>query len=367
MITAKFGGTAVTATNLHCLKNILTPNHRCVVVSAIGREHPNDTKVTDLLKSHYLGDQLAWDKICQKYRRLVEVNGINCDVDKLLFSARSRSLAYDLAYCMSLGEELAGKLVAQFLGAEYLEAQDLIVFNGKRLAESQTFRNIRSAFSGPSCGVVGGFYGGCNTVATATLSPTEARCVRQTFSRGGGDVTGAICAAATGSTLYENWTDVYGVCLADPKSISGVVTARNLSYHEMQLLAENGAQVLHPQAVNYVQKCAIPIKIGNYLNPQGASTLVSNCPSGLPLLLSTERVHKGAYLTTVLFNLPTQKAVQLLGEVFCRLSANTQKNVATPCCNALTVYYCNVTNNRAEILTSRSILKDIYKTFASQV
>ena len=356
MIVAKFGGTAVTPQNLHCIKNILTPAHGCVVVSAIGREHPTDTKVTDLLKSHFQCDAAAWEKIADKYRRLVAVNGVDIDVESLLHSAFYRSRRYDLAYCMSLGEELSAKIVAAFLRRPYLEADRLIVFRNGRLARTETFRRIRDAVSQGFTGVVGGFYGG----AILGNSP------RQTFSRGGGDVTGAIFAAATHSTIYENWTDVCGVCLADPKSVSGAVTVQNLSYHEMRMLADCGAQVLHPQSVSYVEKYGIPIKIGNYLNPQGASTLVSNCPSGLPLLFATEKVTNDAYRTTVLSNLPTHEVVEVLSALFCKLSVcnNHTVPVGTQSQPPFALYSCNVKANRAQIVTTRSILKDVYHAFS---
>lgn len=392
MITAKFGGTAVTAQNLHCLKSILTPSHKCIVVSAVGREYPQDDKTTDLLSRHFKGDPLAWDKICQKYRRLVEVNGVQIDVDKMLANAKRRSRAFDLAYCMSLGEELSAQIVAKFLNAQYVEAQDVVVFSGNRLAVSATFANVKNAFSGLSCGVLGGFYGGLISKSAKNTRLTQANAPRQIFPRGGGDITGAICAAATDSTLYENWTDVYGVCLADPKRVGGVSTAPNLSYSEMRLLAENGANVLHPQAVNYVAKRAIPIKIGNYLNPQGASTLVSNCPSGLPLLLATESFLKGAYRTTVLYTLPVGKAVQLLGKLFDSLCPcaqtsrvfytvpqgvalydnalasvpNAGNSAISDANSAVTVYSCRVGQNRADIFTSRSVLKSVYDVFSAQ-
>lgn len=398
MITAKFGGTAVTAQNLHCIKSILTPFHKCVVVSAVGREHPRDDKVTDLLMRHYSGDPLAWGKICQKYRRLVEVNGVQIDVDALLYDAERRSRAYDLAYCLSLGEELAARIVAKFLNACYVEAQDVVVFNGKRLALSATFANVKSAFLGLSRGVMGGFYGGLLNKSHRQKSLSRQAAPRQIFPRGGGDITGAICAVATDSALYENWTDVYGVCLADPKRVGGVTTAPNLSYAEMRLLSQNGAEVLHSQAVNFVARRGIPIKIGNYLNPQGAATLVSNCPSGLPLLLATEVLSKSVYHTTVLFTLPTQKAVQLLGKLFDSLCPPSQNLCAlfdfsryvshsacdastpafaapsTPCAsspaptpaNGVTVYSCRVTHNRADIFTSQSVLKRVYAAFSSQ-
>ena len=98
MITAKFGGTSITARNLFHLKEIITPFHNCVVVSAIGKEHYGDTKTTDLLREYYLThSESVWQQIADKYARMVEYNAIEVDVDALLQDAKRRALAFDVA------------------------------------------------------------------------------------------------------------------------------------------------------------------------------------------------------------------------------------------------------------------------------
>ena len=199
MITAKFGGTAITPKNLVYLKKILTPNHKMVVVSAIGKSHPNDIKTTDLLANYYhTHDEKTWQTIANRYKALVDANCIDVDVEQLLFDAHSRATKFGLDYCMSLGEELSAKVVAKFLGATYIEAQDVVIFGKRSLNTRLTLARLKNATRGANLAVIGGFYGGF--LGT-----------RKTFSRGGSDVTASLCALATNSTLCENWTDANGV------------------------------------------------------------------------------------------------------------------------------------------------------------
>ena len=139
MITAKFGGTAITPNNLVYLKKILTPNHKMVVVSAIGKIHPNDVKTTDLLANYYhTNNDQIWQTIANRYRKLVDVNCVDVDIDKLLHDAQNRATKFGLDYCMSLGEELSAKVVAKFLGGAYIEAQEVVVFGRRALNTRQT-------------------------------------------------------------------------------------------------------------------------------------------------------------------------------------------------------------------------------------
>ena len=189
MITAKFGGTAITPRNLVYLKKILTPSHKVVVVSAIGKVHPNDTKTTDLLANYFTThNEQLWQTICNRYRQLVKVNCINVDIDNLLCDAHSRALKFDADYCMSIGEELSAKIVAKYLDATYIEAQDVICFSKRALNVKQTISHLKNATRGANLAVIGGFYGGCAFG-------------RKTFSRGGSDVTASFCAVATESDV----------------------------------------------------------------------------------------------------------------------------------------------------------------------
>lgn len=333
MITAKFGGSSVTAQNFGNLKRLVTKNHGCVVVSAVGKEHARDQKVTDLLFRHFHGDSSAWRRLSEKYRRVVAVNGVEIDIDKLLFEAEKTSRMFGLDYCLSLGEELSAKITAAFLSCPYVEAAKCIVFDDKKLLWRQTKANLKSAFGGLNLGVFGGFYGG--------IRGTNARRV---FPRGGGDVSGAICAAALSSSLYENYTDVNGVCDADPRRIFGAKTTPQLSYFQMYMLARCGAEVLHADAVRISQKYGVPICVRNSLNDSAPSTLISNCPSLSPFLAVTER-SDGMFSTVALHSMP-------LSAVFVRLASVDD------------ISRCVVTKNHVEITSRRSILREVYRAFS---
>lgn len=306
MITAKFGGTAITPNNLVYLKKILTPNHKMVVVSAIGKIHPNDVKTTDLLATYYHthNDQI-WQTIANRYRKLVDVNCVDVDIDKLLHDAKNRATKFGLDYCMSIGEELSAKVVAKFLGGVYIEAQDVVVFGKRKLNTRQTLAKLKNATRGVNLAVIGGFYGGfCGT--------------RKTFSRGGSDVTASLCALATNSTLCENWTDANGVCQGNPTEIFGAKTLSHLSYEQMYTLAQAGATVLHPDAVKPLQTKGIPLVVGNFYNKDAPKTLVSNCANTSGVLCVTQRKIDNIFVATVVHNLS-------IFQVFQRLS-NLAKN-----------------------------------------
>ncbi len=350
MITAKFGGTAITPTNLHFIKSCISKSHNVVVVSAIGKEFYNDVKATDLLKNFYLTrNNRLWQSFADKYRRLVYVNSVGIDVDELLFDARSRAVKYNLEYCMSLGEELSAKIVAKYLSATYVEAEQIVHFSRRGLRLKDTLKSMCNAFDGVGLAVTGGFYGSLNAQ-------------RQLFSRGGSDITGSLCAAATGANLYENWTDSYGVTVADPAKVFDVSTVFALSYDQMFDLAQAGAQVLNPSAVMPCKQFGIPIKIGNYYNPCGSSTLISNCRSHSKILSIAEKLDgRGNTVTTILFNLDRHLIVGFMSDFFKR---NQTENCAFGkmyICENVSVMSFTCRQNILEIVTSKSIVSSLYK------
>lgn len=287
MITAKFGGTAITPRNLHYVRQIVNDNYGYVVVSAIGKEYDSDVKVTDLLDGYYrTGNVDLWNKVCDKYRRLVEFNGIDINLQQLLDKCYNVARNCGYGYCLSLGERLSAMCVAKYLGVGYTEAQDVVFFRQNNVNYRKTYKSLRQHYHGKTT-VIGGFYGfdGANVV---------------TFPRGGSDVTGSLCAVATNSTLYENWTDVNGVCIVNPNVLPNARTISDLSYRQMYYLAKGGAQVLHPLAVKPLQKFGIPLRIANYAN-RTSSTLVSDYPSNMPIIALTESRHNGKVITTILF------------------------------------------------------------------
>lgn len=335
--------------NFGCIRRLVSENCGCVVVSAIGKESFADTKVTDLLKRHFEGDQNAWATIENKFRRLVEVNSVPVDVDRLLFDAHARSCLYGKDYCLSLGEELTAKIASAYLGCDYLEAERCIIFRKGKLCLKDTMQKVQGALRGVKRGVLGGFYGGCANG-------------RKVFSRGGGDVTGALVAVAT-STLYENWTDVNGVCKANPKRIQGAGTVANLSYAEMYALAKGGAEVLHPSAVKYAEAFGVPIKVGNYLNEYSGSTLVSNCPSGALFLSVAEKKTSDGVCATLLHGMSSAKVFECLAEVMGKLQERQVFFDTEVITSKVTVNYCKVFSDRVVICTSKSILPLLYSVF----
>ena len=354
MITAKFGGTAITPANLHFVKEIISPFHKCVVVSAVGREYPQDVKTTDLLERYYVsGDEAAWRAIADKYVRLAAVNCIPINAEQTLSEARSRARSQTLSYCMSLGEELSARFVAKYLNAAYVEADEIVRFDGVSLAFDDTVSLMKRAFQGVELAVTGGYYGMGNAG-------------RQTFSRGGSDVTGALCAVASGSTLYENWTDVYGVQTANPAVVSGVKTVETMSYDEMYRLSVGGAEVLHPDAVSPVERSGIPIKIGNFFNPNGFSTLISNCPSRNELLSVTEKLSDGKYITTVLHAMPLSKITQIFSDFFRANSYRFDCFNRSFSADAIKVYNFQADGSKAVLVTDSSVIRPLYGYLVKQ-
>ena len=348
MIVAKFGGTAVTPHNFLYVKRIVTDAHIAVVVSAVGKEFKEDVKVTDMLLNYFdMRDETIWQTVADKYRRLVYVNGIDVDVESLLSDAKRRALTYDKWYCASLGEELSARVTAAYLKRNYIEAEKVLRFDCKgELLIEETYANICSAFS-DNGGVMGGFYGG-NAGG------------RRTFSRGGGDVTGAIVAAALNAALYENWTDVNGVCIADPAKVSNVATVDEISYREMRLLSLSGAEVLHPDAIAPCEERGIPIKIGNFFNPNGASTRVGFCPSRCKLLSVTEKKVGHAVVTTVLHSYPKWQIVSCISQ-FLHAATDKMYFFDDDFCIDPDISSLEFADNIVKLYSGESILKPLYK------
>lgn len=287
MITAKFGGTAITGKNLKYVGR-LAHDKQCVVVSATGSEAVDSQKVTDLLDEYYCTRSvMVWHRICAKYKRLVEDNLI-MNVDDLLADEMTKIETNDHAFCLSAGERLAAKIVAEYLHASYLDAAELVVFDNGVLNRQATNARIKQAIFGKNQVVLGGFYG-------AERTDSGKICL---LGRGGGDVTGALVAAASGSELYENFTDTCGVRTGDPSCVPKTNALPCLSYTQMSRLAVAGVRVLHCDAVLPVQECGIPVAIKCWHKPQGGCTIVSSRPFCGGFWGVAERVADGMHLCT---------------------------------------------------------------------
>lgn len=270
---AKFGGTSVaTAAQLLKVKAIVDadPRRRCVVVSAPGKAHPKDTKITDLLYlAHELGakgqpiDQV-WGQIEARFLGIVRELRLDLDLQPVLAETRARIQAGCTPdYAASRGEAIHGVVCAALLGAAYIDAAEIIFFDkAGRLDGPRTYAAIAARCAGSKRVCIPGFYG---TAASGDV---------KTFSRGGSDVTGSIVANGVDAALYENWTDVSGFLMTDPRVVPEAKGISEITYGELRELSYMGANVLHEEAVFPVREKGIPINIKNTNRPEDVGTLI---------------------------------------------------------------------------------------------
>ena len=274
---AKFGGTSLaSAPQIRKMQAIVQadPERRFIVPSAPGKRDPQDTKITDLL---YLCHDLAskglkfddaWDPICERYKQIVNELGLSLDLTPILDEAEAtiaqhgkQGLPAD--YAASRGEAINGRIIAELLQCEYVDPVEVIFFgNNGRLDEDKTYAMLSERLSGVERAVVPGFFG---QGADGNV---------KTFSRGGSDVTGSIVARGVGASVYENWTDVHGLLITDPRIVPGAFTIETVTYRELRELSYSGASVLHEEAVFPVREAGIPVNIRNTNDPEHPGTLI---------------------------------------------------------------------------------------------
>ncbi len=269
----KFGGSSVAnATQFAKVKQIIESDsaRRFVVVSASGREHKNDNKVTDLLyliEAHikYSVDyhplfQLIEDRFLTMKRELNLTYPIENDLEELK-QRLNKTISTD--YLVSRGEYLTAKLMAEYLGFPFLDAKDIIIFryNGKIDFDATRLR-LKEYMQKHDCFVMPGFYG---ALPDGTI---------KIMSRGGSDITGSILADILDADMYENWTDVSGILMADPRIVSKPKRIDTITYSELRELSYMGASVLHEEAIFPVKEKNIPINILNTNHPEEGGTII---------------------------------------------------------------------------------------------
>jgi aspartate kinase len=270
---AKFGGTSVaTAAQLLKVKAIIDadPRRRCIVVSAPGKAHAKDTKITDLLYlAHELGakgqpiDQV-WGQVETRFLDIVRELKLSVDLKPVLAQTKARIQAGCTPdYAASRGEAIHGVVCAALLDAVYVDAAEVVFFDkAGRLDAPRTYAAIAARCAGSRRVCIPGFYG------SAVSGEVK------TFSRGGSDVTGSIVANGVDAALYENWTDVSGFLMTDPRIVPEAKGISEITYGELRELSYMGASVLHEEAVFPVREKAIPINIKNTNRPEDAGTLI---------------------------------------------------------------------------------------------
>jgi aspartate kinase len=269
----KFGGSSLaSAEQFKKVGDIIRADEsrKYVVPSAPGKRFQTDTKVTDMLYGCYAiaesGKKFDSElkAIKARYDEIIAGLGLELSLDEEFKTIKQNfKEKAGIDYAASRGEYLNGIIMANYLGYEFLDSAQYIffhedgTFNGEK-----TYPILREKLENTEKAVIPGFYGAFDNG------------VVKTFSRGGSDVTGSIVAAAAKVDLYENWTDVSGCLIADPRIIHNPKPIKVITYKELRELAYMGATVLHEDAIFPVRKEGIPINIKNTNKPEDEGTMI---------------------------------------------------------------------------------------------
>lgn len=270
----KFGGSSLADANqFRKVADIILadPTRRFVVASAPGKRFVEDIKVTDMLYNCYElaseGDEFEeqFNLIKERYNGIIEGLGIqdfSLDEDfDIIEGAFSHMAGRD--YAASRGEFLNSKVLAKFLGFDFIDAAKYIFFNERGEFDwDKTSEKLAPKLAKSEYAVIPGFYG---SMPNGTI---------KTFSRGGSDVTGSIVARAADAMIYENWTDVSGFLICDPRIVNNPSPINTITYAELRELAYMGATVLHEDAIFPVRAAGIPVNIKNTNCPQDRGTMI---------------------------------------------------------------------------------------------
>lgn len=269
----KFGGSSLaSAEQFRKVGDIIHADEarRYVVPSAPGKRFNEDIKVTDMLYSCYAEAEKgknfkeSLSAIKDRYNEIIKGLNLELSLDEefnIIESSFKDRAGKD--YAASRGEYLNGIVMANYLGYEFIDAAEVIFFNSDGTFNADYTNEILSKrLENVERAVIPGFYG----------SYEDGRV--KTFSRGGSDITGSIVAKAVGADIYENWTDVSGFLVADPRIIHNPEAITTITYKELRELAYMGAGVLHEDAIFPVRKAGIPINIKNTNKPEDEGTMI---------------------------------------------------------------------------------------------
>lgn len=263
----KFGGSSLAdSTQFKKVKAIIESDtqRRYVVVSAMGKSEQEQEKITDLLIQlyHQPSNVILFQRIKQRFLTLKQQLNLHYDIEAVFSSIKANiaSLSYDAL--ISRGEYITAQCMAEYLGIPFVDAKDVIIFKDEdHIDEKQTKARIKAYTNRYPRFVMPGFYG-CYKQAVHLMK------------RGGSDITGAILAKDSQADLYENWTDVSGFYIADPRVIKNPKKMQVITYKELEELSHCGANVLHEQAIYPVKEKKIPILIKNTNHPEEPGTRI---------------------------------------------------------------------------------------------
>lgn len=269
----KFGGSSLAdAEHFRRVASIVKadPARRYVVASAPGKRNSSDTKVTDMLYQCYEAAHNREDisalfaAIAERYNSIIRDLGLKFDIGGELEYIKNAFLHHaGRDFAASRGEYLNSLILAKYLGFSFIDAESVVYFreNGS-FDEEKTNNAMREELSTRPYAVIPGFYG---VMPNGTI---------KTFSRGGSDITGSIVARAADASIYENWTDVSGFLMADPRVVKKPRPIGTVTYRELRELSYMGATVLHEDAIFPVRNAGIPINIRNTNDPDAPGTMI---------------------------------------------------------------------------------------------
>ena len=304
----KFGGSSLADSNqFKKVKSIIESDEsrKIVVVSALGKRNKQDYKITDLLYltaahlKYGVDEQQVFSIVKERY--LEVKNDLNLDVYleqefKQIEDQFSKNI--DEEYLVSRGEFLAAKLMANFLGYTFVDAKELIFFDyDGNINESKTYDALQEVLKVYKRIVVPGFYG---TYPDGKI---------HLLSRGGSDVTGSILAKASSATIYENWTDVSGFLVTDPRIVQDPKQIKEISYDELRELSYMGANVLHEDTIFPVQELDIPINVRNTNRPLDDGTIITSNPTDTKEIITGIAGKKDYLSITIIKKQKTQKLI----------------------------------------------------------
>ena len=269
----KFGGSSLAdAKQFEKVAAIINadPDRRFVVASAPGKRYRDDVKVTDMLYHCY--DMVRnhedisayYAQIAERYNGIIRELGLQFDISGELDYIRNAITHHSgRDFAASRGEYLNSLILAKYLGFDFIDAESVVFFRENGVYdEEKTKQEMREELKKHRYAVIPGFYG---VMPNGTI---------KTFSRGGSDVTGSIVAQAADASLYENWTDVSGFMMADPRVVKNPESIKTITYRELRELSYMGASVLHEEAVFPVRNAGIPINIRNTNDPNAPGTMI---------------------------------------------------------------------------------------------
>ena len=308
----KFGGSSLaSAEQFKKVGDIIRSDESRVYVvpSAPGKRFSGDTKVTDLLYKCYgaVADEDKFDKyletIKERYNEIIDGLGLTLSLENEFEVIRKDFLAKaGREYAASRGEFLNGIIMANYLGYEFIDAAEVVIFDetGKFNAEKTNEVLAKRLANAPKA-VIPGFYG---AMEDGTI---------KTFSRGGSDLTGSIVAKAAKVDMYENWTDVSGFMVTDPRIVSNPKVIEAITYKELRELSYMGATVLHEDAIFPISKEGIAINIRNTNAPEDKGTLIVEATCRQPKYVITGIAGKQGFASITI-----EKAMMNSEIGFCR-------------------------------------------------